>query len=71
MRSPIRIALFALLANSAWAQTPPEVGEILKKVSEAYKASSRYEFEIDATGPGGGNGAPNNAPYTRRVQYPG
>lgn len=57
MRGEIRLGLFALLLQTAWAQTPPDVSEILKKVGETYKASSRYEFEIDATGREGANGA--------------
>jgi outer membrane lipoprotein-sorting protein len=47
MRAVIRFGLPALFLNAALAQTQPSVVEILKKVSETYKAISQYEFEID------------------------
>src|ERR1700730_4084407 len=49
MRPPILLGLFALLLRAALAQTQPDVAEILKKVSETYKAASQYEFVADAT----------------------
>ena len=49
MRPPILLGLFALVLRAALAQTQPDVAEILKKVSETYKAASQYEFVVDAT----------------------
>ncbi len=42
-------ALFILFLRAADAQTPPDVAEILKRVSEVYKSASQYEFVIDST----------------------
>lgn len=56
MRWPIPIGLFALLLPAALAQTQPDVAQILKKVGEAYKAVSQYEFTIDATSHDAGTG---------------
>jgi outer membrane lipoprotein-sorting protein len=47
MRWNTQFALFALVLKLACAQTQPDVSEILKKVSETYKAASNYEFVID------------------------
>jgi hypothetical protein len=46
-----RVILFALfvLPPAIQAQTQPDVAEILKKVSEVYKAASQYELVADAT----------------------
>lgn len=49
MRAVIQFMLLALFLHGAEAQTQPEVAEILKKVSETYKAVSQYELEVDAT----------------------
>jgi outer membrane lipoprotein-sorting protein len=57
MRGLIQLGLFALLLHTTGAQAQPDLSAILRKVSEKYKASSRYEFEIDATGHEGANGA--------------
>ena len=45
----IRFGLFAMLLRTALAQTPPDVAEILKKVSETYQSVSQYEFVVDGT----------------------
>ena len=50
MQSAIRLWLFALALRPALAQTPPNLSEILKKVSETYKAASQYELVADTTG---------------------
>jgi outer membrane lipoprotein-sorting protein len=49
MRRPVRFWSFALLLRVALAQTQPDVAQILKKVSETYKAASQYELVGDAT----------------------
>ncbi len=54
MRLVVRFALFALVLRAAIAQTQPDVAEILKKVSEVYKAASQYEIVADATSRGAG-----------------
>ena len=42
----------ALLLHAGVAQTRPDVVDILKKVSETYKAASQYEFAVDVTAHG-------------------
>jgi hypothetical protein len=49
MRRPVRFGSFALLLRVALAQTLPDVAQILKKVSETYKAASQYELVGDVT----------------------
>jgi outer membrane lipoprotein-sorting protein len=47
MRRTIRLGLLTLLLRAASAQPQPDVAEILRKVSETYKAASQYEFVVD------------------------
>jgi outer membrane lipoprotein-sorting protein len=44
-----RIALYGLFLHPVLAQTQPNVAEILRKVSQTYKAAANYEFVADAT----------------------
>jgi outer membrane lipoprotein-sorting protein len=44
MRSAIRLALFALVLHTAFAQNQPDVAEILKKVGQTYAAAKQYEL---------------------------
>jgi outer membrane lipoprotein-sorting protein len=50
MRWTIRLALLMLVLHSAPAQTQADVGQILKKVDETYRAATEYEVVLDATG---------------------
>jgi outer membrane lipoprotein-sorting protein len=47
MPRTIRLGLLTLLLHAASAQPQPDVAEILRKVSETYKAASQYEFVVD------------------------
>jgi len=49
MRTLKKFGLFALLLPTAFAQSPPNVADILKKVGETYKSASQYEFMADVT----------------------
>jgi outer membrane lipoprotein-sorting protein len=49
MRHTIRVVLCGLFLSAALAQTPPNVAEILQKVSQTYKAAPNYEFVADLT----------------------
>jgi outer membrane lipoprotein-sorting protein len=49
--------LFVLVLRAALAQKQPDVAEILKKVSETYKAASQYQFVVDITSGEAGTGA--------------
>ena len=56
MRSCGYIILSALLAAPAFAQTPPSVGDILKKVENTYASLTQWDFEATITStlePGG------------------
>jgi len=50
MRLPIRLGLTLLLSPTTFAQTHPDVAEILQKVSETYKGASQYELAADFKG---------------------
>jgi outer membrane lipoprotein-sorting protein len=52
MRELNKFGLFALFSPAAFAQSQPNVADILKKVSETYKSASQYEFITDMTVPG-------------------
>jgi len=49
MQAVVRVSLFALCTSAAFAQTQPDVTEILKKVTESYKDVSQYEVVTSAT----------------------
>ncbi len=49
MQSVIRIGLCELILCAALPQTPPDVAEILKKVSHTYRAGLDYELAGDLT----------------------
>jgi outer membrane lipoprotein-sorting protein len=49
MQTSIRVVLFGLCFGGAFAQTQPDVAEILQRVTEAYKNVSQYEVEVSAT----------------------
>lgn len=49
MRCAIQFGLLALFLDAALAQTQSGAIEILKKVGEAYKNVSQYEFEADTS----------------------
>jgi outer membrane lipoprotein-sorting protein len=49
VRPTILLGLLALVLRGALAQAPPDVAEILKRVSETYKGVSEYELVGDAT----------------------
>ena len=51
MQSSILLGLFALVPCTALAQAPPDVAEILKRVSDTYRAASEYELIIDLIAP--------------------
>jgi outer membrane lipoprotein-sorting protein len=50
MRILKELGLFALLLPAGFAQSQPNAADILKKVGEAYKSASQYEFIADVTG---------------------
>jgi outer membrane lipoprotein-sorting protein len=60
MRSRILLALPALLLRAAAGQAPPEVAEILKKVSETYKGVSEYELVAEVMEKLPGNSPPSH-----------
>jgi outer membrane lipoprotein-sorting protein len=47
MRLTIPIGLAILLGHAGFAQTKPDVAEILKKLSATYKAATQYELVMD------------------------
>ncbi len=49
MGAAIRFGLIALFLAPAPAQTQPDIVEILKNISRAYRAASQYELQVDTT----------------------
>ena len=49
MRSLKTFGLFALSLSIAFAQSPPNAADILKKVGETYKSATQYEFIANIT----------------------
>jgi outer membrane lipoprotein-sorting protein len=49
MRLPILLGVVVLLSRPALGQTPPDVAEILKKISETYGGVSQYELVAEVT----------------------
>jgi len=58
MRPEKLLGLLAVLLSGAFAQAPPDIAEILQKVSDTYKGVSQYELVLDQTEPPRRNNPP-------------
>jgi outer membrane lipoprotein-sorting protein len=63
MRSAVKLGIVGLFLQTAFAQSPPNTADILKKVSETYKSASEYELAGDMTAQG------DNAPTGARDHF--